>query len=334
MADGREDETRANWTRPLIAGALVSACLVVALAISINRASAAFDAWSTVVGLMLSMPFSLASAWFASTRLSRLAGSPATTLECFWANVMSVSVSVVAPGRLFEAVKPVMLNLRVGLPVARGLAAVALERLLDVGCLAMLAALAVAGAASQYAEGLREAALVLSALMVVGVAILMALAAWPDFAGRLASRLPFAWLRNFAAEMVTALVRAGNWRALLMPALHSLLVWGASYLLFWMLLAYGGAIPLSPMQILVVFIAGTLGFIVTVTPGGLGTFEGAVVLALASFGYPVPDALALAILLRIANILPAIAASAWFLGQGSFRIGDLFARLRRRREAP
>lgn len=334
MADGREDQTRASWTRPLIAGVLVSACLVVALAISIDRASAAFDAWSTVIGLTLSLVPSFVSALFAGSRLSRLAGPPATFADSFWANALSVSMSLVMPGRLFEAVKPVVLNLTSALPVARGIASVALERLLDVGCLAILAALAVAGAASQYADGLREAASMLAVLLAVGVAVLAALAVWPDLARRVADRLPFEWLRNLASEMVSTLIRAGNWRSLLLPVGFSLLTWATSYLTFMVLLAYGGAIPLTPLQVLVVFVAGTLGVIVTVTPGGLGTFEAAVVLALGSFGYPVADALALAILLRIANVLPAIAASAWFLGRGRFGLGDVVSRLRRRRKAP
>lgn len=334
MATEKDDGAGSGWKRLLIAAAVVSALLGVSLAVSINYASAAFDSWSTVVGLLISLPPSIASAWFASARLRRLAGSPATFADCFWANALSVSVSLVAPGRLFEAVKPVVLNLTASLPMVRGFAAVALERLLDVGCLALLAALAVAGAAAQYAEGLREAATVLVALLVVGVVALAALAAWPDLAARAAGRLPFGWLRSLAAEIVETLLRAGNWRALLVPGGYGLLTWATSYLTFLALFTYAGAIPLTALQVLVVFVAGTLGVIVTVTPGGLGTFEGAVVLALGSFGYPVADALAIAIMLRIANILPAIVASAWFLTRSGLRLGDLVSRLRRRREAP
>lgn len=316
--------------RPLLAGVIVLACVAAALALSLRYASSELNPWIILPALLIAQPFAFLAIWFPGLRLARLAGPPATNAASFWANALSILFSLVTPSRLFEAVKPVALNLQTGLPLVRGFTAVALERLLDVGCLALLAALALAGAAAQYAEGLREAALVLAALLGLGVVILGAIATWPATAGRMAHALPFGWLRAFAGEMLSTLGRAGSWRALLVPAGYSLLTWTASYLTFFVLVGIVGAIPLSPAQTLFVFVAGTLGFVITVTPGGLGTFEGAIVLALGSFGYPVADALAIAILLRIANVLPAVAASAWFLTHGSFGIGDLVARLRKR----
>jgi uncharacterized membrane protein YbhN (UPF0104 family) len=322
----------ADLRRPLLAGVIVLACVAAALLLSLRYASAELDPWIIVPALLIAQPFAFLALWFPGLRLARLAGPPATNAASFWANSLSILFSLVTPSRLFEAVKPVALNLQTGLPLVRGFTAVALERLLDVGCLALLAALALAGAAAQYAEGLREAALVLAALLGMGVAFVGAIAAWPAAAGRAAQSLPFAWLRAFAGEMLATLGRAGSWRALLVPAGYSLLTWTASYLTFFVLVGIVGAIPLTPAQLLFVFVAGTLGFIVTVTPGGLGTYEGAIVLALGSFGYPVADALAIAILLRIANVLPAVTASAWFLARGSFGVGDLVARLRRSRD--
>lgn len=320
------------WRRPLIAGVVLFVCVAGGLLLSLQYASPAMRSWNAVSAVLIAQPFAFLAIWFPGLRLARLAGPPATSAAAFSANALSVAFSLVAPGRLFEAVKPVALNLQTKLPLARGFAAVALERLLDVGCLALLAAIAVAGAAAQYAEGLRQGALVLAVLLALGLGFLGALATWPALADRVVKALPFRWVRRAAGEMLQAFVRAGSWRILTIPAGYSLLTWASSYLTFFTLLGLFGTIPLSPEQTLFVFVAGTLGFVITITPGGLGTYEGAIVLALGSFGYPLADGLALAILLRIANVLPAVAASAWFLTHSDFGIGDLAARLRKGRD--
>jgi uncharacterized protein (TIRG00374 family) len=330
-ATGQSSATTSPF-RPLVAGALVALSVAAALLLSLRYSSAALNPWLALSGVLIAQPFALLAIWFPGPRLARLAGPPASGSASFWANALSVLISLITPGRLSEAVKPVALNLQTGLPLARGFAAVALERLLDIGCLALLAALALAGAAAQYAAGLREATLVLAALLAVGMVAVGVVAMRPGLSRRVASILPFDTLRNVASEVLETIARTGDWRMLTMAAAYSLATWTASCLTFFVLVGLVGAVPLSPTQMLFVFVTGTLGFIVTVTPAGLGTYEAAIVLALGAFGYPVADALAIAILLRIANVLPAVVASVWFLTHSSFGIGDLWARLRRGRD--
>lgn len=327
-----ETSNAIDWRRQLAGGIILLVCVAGALVVSLRYASSAWSSWNLASALVIAQPFAFLAIWFPSLRFARLAGSPATPGASFWANALSILLSLITPGRLFEAAKPVVLNLETKLPLARGFVAVALERLLDVGCLALLAAFAVAGAAAQYAEGLRQAALVLAALLGIGVVLVFTLATWPNFAGRIVNALPFRRLRSVANQMVDTFGRAGNWRMLVVSVLYSLLAWMSSYLTVLVLLGVAGAIPLSLEQVLFVFVAGTLGLVVTVTPGGLGTYEGAIVLALGSFGYPLADAVVLALLLRIAVTLPAAAAGAWYLARGGFRLADLIARLRTRRD--
>jgi uncharacterized protein (TIRG00374 family) len=134
--------------------------------------------------------------------------------------------------------------------------------------------------------------------------------------------------------MIEAVERVRDVRTLVAAITLSLLTWTASYLIFYVVIGLIGTIGLSPAQILLVFVAGTLGFVVTVTPGGLGTYEGAIMLALGSFGYDAADALAIALLLRIANLLPAIPASAWYLARSGVALSDLASRARRGRDEP
>ena len=57
-------------------------------------------------------------------------------------------------------------------------------------------------------------------------------------------------------------------------------------------------------QVLAVFIMGTLGITITVTPGGLGTFEAIITYLLQYYGYDLETALAAAIALRVVAFLP------------------------------
>lgn len=315
----------------LLLGTLFTVLVVGVLIISLDQASPALRSRSSVLALLVVQPFSLLSIWLAGARLARLAGPPSTVTDAFLANALSVVAFMVIPGRISEAVKPLVLRLRNGLPVARGFAAVALERLFDLACLALLAALAAAGAAAHYAGELRHAAIVLAVILAAGSVVLGVVAVWPALGRRMVDILPFQWVRDAGNEMLGALLRLRTPATLVLALVYSALAWGASFLIFYVLIGLVGAIELSPAQVLIVLVAGTLGFVVTVTPGGLGTYEGAIMLALASFGYTFADGLAIALLLRIANVLPAIPASIWLLARSGITLSDLSARTKAER---
>lgn len=318
----------------LLVGCLLAAVVTGALLLSIRHASPAIQSWTALCALLIAQPLAFLTIWLPGVRLARLAGPPVTSNDAFLANAVSVAAFMIIPGRISEALKPVILRLRSALPIARGLTAVALERLLDLACLAALAAMAAAGAASQYAGGLRQASTVLALMLLAAVAALCLVLAKPELGRRLVDILPFVWARNTAAEMLDAVLRIRDFRTLAVASVLSLLTWAASYLIFFIIIGLLGAIDLSPAQILLVFVAGTLGFVITITPGGIGTYEGAIMLALGSFGYPAADALAIALLLRIANLLPAIPAAAWFVLRSGIALSDLAARARSRPPQP
>jgi uncharacterized protein (TIRG00374 family) len=329
--DGEAGKTQRGL---LLFGGLFAVLVVGALFLSLRHASPVVRSWTALSALLIAQPFAFLAIWFPGARLARLAGPPAATNDAFLANAVSVVAFMIVPGRLSEALKPVVLRLRCGLPLARGLTAVALERLLDLGCLALLALLAAGGAAAQYAGGLRQASIVLGLLLVAALAVLFIVLALPGLGRRLVDRVPVAWVRSAGHEMLDAVERVRDVRTLVAAITLSLLTWAASYLIFYVVIGLIGTIGLSPAQILLVFVAGTLGFVVTVTPGGLGTYEGAIMLALGSLGYDVADALAIALLLRIANLLPAVPASAWYLARSGVALSDLASRARRGRDEP
>ncbi|GEM_PF-3517273 len=300
-----------------------------ALLVSLRHASPAVRSWSALWAILIAQPFAFLAIWLPGARLARLAGPPATTTDAFMANALSVVGFMIIPGRISETLKPVVLRLRCGLPLGRGVTALALERLLDLGCLVLLAALAAGGAAAQYAGELRQASITFGIMLAIGVFFLGLVLARPALGRKLLDMVPFAWVRGAGHDMLDAATRIRDIRTLGVVSALSVLTWASSYLIFYVMIGLIGPGTLSPVQILLVFVAGTLGFVITITPGGLGTYEGAIVLALGSFGYATADALAIAILLRIANILPAIPPSAWFAARSGIAISELALRARR-----
>lgn len=65
--------------------------------------------------------------------------------------------------------------------------------------------------------------------------------------------------------------------------------------IFYVFYNTSGLPELSLFQVLMVFLVATLGLVVTITPGGLGTYEAATVAVLTQFGVNWEGALAFAI---------------------------------------
>ncbi len=83
-----------------------------------------------------------------------------------------------------------------------------------------------------------------------------------------------------------------------------MLGWLGGWALYWFYLQWDGGVSLTVYQALVVFLVGTFGLTITVTPGGLGTFEAAVALLLQHYGYPLEVAFASAVGLRLVAFIP------------------------------
>jgi uncharacterized membrane protein YbhN (UPF0104 family) len=307
---------------------LCAVAIIGALLLSIYYASPAIRSWTAFSALLIAQPFAFLTIWLPAIRLARLAGAPVTIMDAFLANALSIAGFMIIPGRISEALKPVVMRFRCGLPLARGLTAVALERLLDLACLAGLATIAAAGTAGQYTGALREASIILALVSLVAVAILGFALVAPELSLKLVEALPLGWIRSTGAEIFDAVLRVRGIKTLAVASTLSLLTWAASYLIFFIIIRRLGVIDLTSEQILLVFVAGTLGFVITIMPGGIGTYEGAIMLALGSFGYRAADALAIALLLRIANLMPAIPAASWLLVRSGVALSNFVARAR------
>jgi len=277
-------------------------------------------------------PLMLGSVLVAGCRLAVLAGGFVSFRDGMAVNAIAQFIVLLVPSRLSEAAKPIGLNLRCGLPPASGFAVLVVERLLDTAFLAVLACGSVAMAMGPYAGPLRSSATALAIVATIGLCGLVALAFRPGLLQRAAALTRWPWLTRQAQQVAGPLARLADPHAAGWAIGLSALSWLLSYLIFFAVIRIAGLEGLSAGAILVVFVASTLGLVISVAPGGLGTFEGAIVLALSAFNIPVPTAIATALLLRLCLILPTVVAAGWFLSTSRDTVSALIRRLKERRD--
>ena len=142
-------------------------------------------------------------------------------------------------------------------------------------------------------------ALSLILLLVIVVAL-----RFPDTIEKLVGILPFQALQKFIVSSFHSFREGLAHGVRYWSILLTLLVWTGSVGLYWLFLQLDGGVDLGINQIVIVFLIATLGITITITPGGLGTFEAAVTLILQQYGYNFDTALASAIGLRLVAFLP------------------------------
>jgi len=161
--------------------------------------------------------------------------------------------------------------------------------------------LAVAGiAATTGVLANTNAALVAMLLLAVSCAAGLPLFAVP--LGRLGERIPWPRLRGlFHAFVEHATNRLGP-RILIRVMGLSVGIWFLSFLAVYAFFLIAGSIPIDFAGALFVFVAAAVGAAVPALPGGFGTYEAAVVLALRPLGYGFDEALAIALALHGSQI--------------------------------
>lgn len=315
----------------LLRMAVVLACVgAIVFALFLNEKwPTEFDVVRVGLAATTAFPLMLGSMLIAGWRLAILAGKPVSPWDGIAVNVVSQFVVLLIPSRLSEAAKPIGLNLRCGLPIASGIAVLVVERLLDTIFLAFLTLSSVTIALGPYAGPLRTSAIALATIASVGLCGLVILVRHPRLLQRIAALTRSEWLSRQAEQMAGPLTRLADRHAAEWAIGLTALSWLLSYLIFLAVIRIIGLGDLTAGAILVVFVASTLGLVISVAPGGLGTFEGAIVLALNTFNVPLATAVATALLIRLSLILPIVFAAGWFLYAGRDTLSTLIRRLRK-----
>jgi uncharacterized protein (TIRG00374 family) len=221
------------------------------------------------------------------------------------------------PLRAGEPARILALNRRGGAALAESTATVVVERMFDVLSLLLLLfvllpwlpALTWTGAAAALAAG----------LVVVLVAVVVALALDGEriasWAVRVAARLPGLTEERLAGPAEHALRGCAGlrrWRVAAAGFAWTTLSWLVVGVGYW-LLAEAFDLDVPPAAGLLVVIAIGLAMVLPSTPAALGVFEGATVVALASYGVDESAALSYALVLHALSIVPFLVLSPFVL---------------------
>jgi hypothetical protein len=233
------------------------------------------------------------------------------------ASLVCLGVNNLLPAKLGEVAKALYLRQRGAMPLGEAAVIVGWERFFDLNVLVLMALVG----AYPY---LHDTLLVPVALVLV--------AAWGVAWGVLRfgapvraaiARLPWARVRAFLYDvhehLDTRMVRG----VLVASALLSALVWLLYATGSWLVLAWVFDLELTAGEVLVVFVVAASGMAVPSSPGALGVYEAAVVLALGWFGVAPEQALAAALVMHAIQYLPTTLLALTVLARSGLRLDRL-----------
>ncbi|MEK6975984.1 MAG: lysylphosphatidylglycerol synthase transmembrane domain-containing protein [Candidatus Thermoplasmatota archaeon] len=203
---------------------------------------------------------------------------------------------VVTPAKVGEVWKALALKETDDIPVARGLGAVALERLTD---LAAIGALALLGAAALgLAPWLAAGAMVAFA---AGVLLLRWRRPWLALLARLEARRPGSRPVAFLHALYLDTASLLSLSTLGLGAAFGLAAWALEGLALWVILD-GLGVAASPVWAVGVFAAATLAGGLSILPGGVGTAEAGMVALLVAGDVASSTAFAATLLVRVLTL--------------------------------
>jgi glycosyltransferase 2 family protein len=258
-----------------------------------------------------------------SIRYASLVGKPTVPVRyTFCAIVLSLGLNLVIPARMSELLKATYIRDHAGVSLSKGLAGLVLERAADMVIVATLALFALVNYYNW--QGLLSILIVTAALTMV----ILALVRWPELVLRLIRILPYSRFVDFLEQVYLHFVETAKARAFGQALLLGVVAWSLSYLSIFVFLELAGSIAVGYSGALLVFVMTTLGGAIPALPGGLGTYEAAAVLALRSLGYGFDEALILAVMMHVSQVILPFVLAMLFMMTERIGVSSLVAELR------
>lgn len=214
------------------------------------------------------------------------------------ASLVCLGVNNLLPAKLGELAKALYLRQRGAMPFSEAAVIVGWERFFDLNVLVLMA---LAGAYPYLHDTLL---LPVALLLAAGWGVAWGVIHFGAPVRAAIARLPWPRLRAFLDEvhghLDTRMVRG----TLAGTALLSVLVWLLYAAGSWLVLAWIFDLQLTAAQVLVVFVVAASGMALPSSPGALGVYEAAIVLALGWFDIPREPALAAALVMHAIQYLP------------------------------
>lgn len=217
--------------------------------------------------------------------------------------LLCVGYNNLLPAKAGDALKVLFLSRKLGCSVLQTGSVVLWERLLDVLSLLCVAVLA-------YALGHTGQRLLLPfALLLAGAGMFFLLRHWSTWFHAAYARFFPGRLASLCSRLHSSLVDEVSLPWVVRGMACSLLIWTCYFASFWTVFCLVAEMDLTLLQALSVFAMTCLGMAVPSSPGGLGVFEGAVVLGLSWCGVERSEALGAALFLHALHFIPQVLAA-------------------------
>ena len=255
----------------------------------------------------------------------------------FVAVILGYMTSWVIPGRLGELVRPMLLSAREGIALGPTVGSIVADRVLDIVAVAFLFAIGIwitplPGAAAEHAALLRTGAVIMSVVATAVLALMVAasvtsqrLTDW--FARR---RGLFRWLGRAGVSLAHGAGALRSPRVVGLVLIHSLAAWVMIAGGTWVCVRAAGA-EVSFGTILVILPMLVLGVAVP-TPGGAGSYHGAMKAGLMLFGVSRVTAVSAGLLTHMMMVVPVVVAGVVLLRTENVRWADLISGARKFRQ--
>jgi uncharacterized protein (TIRG00374 family) len=250
-------------------------------------------------------------------RINIFSGRKLGVMTATKGNSLALVGAFFIPGRITEILKPFYFFKTRKMPISTGISIVVVERIFDVVALVTLTLVAINFIdipSQNFSETIANLTISVSVLLLL---VVLTAFQFPKVIEQLIKWLPAASLRQFLEASFVSFREGLAFGFSYWSIILTATVWAGSVGLYWLFLQFDGGVQLGISQSLLVFLIGTLGITITITPGGIGTFEAAITLILQQFGYSFEVALASAIGLRMIIFIPnAIIAGYVILFEG------------------
>jgi uncharacterized protein (TIRG00374 family) len=215
------------------------------------------------------------------------------------------------PGRIGELVRPLVLSARQPVPLGPCLGTVVSDRILDASAVVGLFVVGswitpLPGSAAEYAPQIRAAALGMAAATILLLIMMLLVSA---SGGRLIRWLDnrrglVRWLGRTVVSLASGSDSFRSPRLMLYLLAQSALAWLTITLATWIgILACGVDVPFGAVMVIMPMLA--LGVAVP-TPGGMGTYHGAMKLGLMLFAVGEAEAVSAALLMHASIVIPMV----------------------------
>jgi len=231
--------------------------------------------------------------------------------------VFCLGINNMFPAKLGEVAKAFYLRRKTGINLGHGLGLIFWERFADLNCLLLLGLITAAFMNSPMA--LAPLAVVVGGLW----ACVLLIRHVPRSRDLFLKLVPGARLKTLTSEIFLQLQERKPASFVLGLGGYSALFWIGNVSVNFLVIFWVAQLDISYAQALTVFVVATLGFATPSSPGALGVVEAAFVLSLSWFGVGKPQALAVALLFRVATFIPPTLAALYVLAESGLSVKNM-----------